>query len=333
LKRNSRDKTYRTTLKEFITNKTSMKYFYTLLTAISLLLIAKKSDAQDLDPRVYARIPVNVTVLVAGFGYSHGGVLTDPSVPIQDLSASLEIPSFAVAHSFSLFGKTAQASAALPFAWAQLSGTVSGAAQSTTRTGLGDMRLKLSVLLIGAPAATIGELAKAKRKTVIGTSITVVAPTGQYYSEKLINLGTSRWSIKPELALSQPFGERWLFDLYAGLWVFTENNSFYPGSSIRDQHPMGSFQTHLSYNIQPLMWVAFDATFYTGGNTTVNGTEMNDRQSNSRVGATMVLPVGKRNSVKFAFSRGAIIRYGANFTTVSIGWQTSFFKIPSPAAK
>ena len=303
-----------------------MKYFYTLIAAISLLFIVKKSDAQDLDPRVYARIPVNMTVLIAGFGYSHGGVLTDPSVPIQNLSATLEMPSFAVAHSFSLFGKTAQASAALPFAWAQLSGTVSGADQSTSRTGLGDMRMKLSILLIGAPAATRAEFAKARRKTVIGTSITVVAPTGQYYPEKLINLGTSRWSFKPEVALSQPISDRWLFDLYAGLWLFTENNSFYPGNSIRSQHPMGSFQTHISYNIQPLMWIAFDATFYTGGNTTVNGAEKSDRQANSRVGATIALPVGKRNSIKLAYSRGAIIRYGANFTTVSLGWQTSIFR-------
>jgi hypothetical protein len=69
-------------------------------------------------------------------------------------------------------------------------------------------------------------------------------------------------------------------------------------------------------------------TFYTGGNSSVDGVPMDDRQSNSRIGATMVLPVGKRNSLKFAFSTGAIIRSGADFTTISAGWQTTFLGKP-----
>lgn len=76
------------------------------------------------------------------------------------------------------------------------------------------------------------------------------------------------------------------------------------------------------------MWVALDMTFYTGGRSSVDGVEMDDRQSNSRIGGTLVLPVGKRNSIKFAYSTGAIIRSGADFTSISIGWQTMFFGKP-----
>ena len=76
------------------------------------------------------------------------------------------------------------------------------------------------------------------------------------------------------------------------------------------------------------MWAALDMTFYTGGNSSINGVDMNDRQSNSRIGATLVLPVKKRNSLKFAFSTGAIIRSGADFSTFSVGWQTMFFRKP-----
>jgi hypothetical protein len=162
----------------------------------------------------------------------------------------------------------------------------------------------------------------------LGFSLNVVTPSGQYFPEKLINLGTSRWAFKPELALSKPLGRRWLIDFYTGIWLFTKNDSFYPGSSVRTQDPLGSFQGHISYNIQPLMWVAFDWTYYTGGRSSVDGVELNDRQSNSRVGGTLVLPVGKRHSVKFAFSTGAIIRSGADFTSISAGWQTTFFGKP-----
>lgn len=301
-----------------------MRYFPLSSMAVFLLLLAEESKAQDLDPRAYVRIPVNVTVAVAGFSYSDGGIVTDATLPLEDLQAKIGSTSLAVVHSFSLFGKTAQASVTLPYAWGDASAIITGTRQSTTRSCFGDMRLKISCLLAGAPAATIGELAKARRKTILGTSLSVVTPTGQYFPEKLINIGTSRWAFKPELAISQPIGKRWLIDFYSGLWLFTKNDSFYPGTSVRTQEPLGSFQGHISYNIQPLMWVAFDWTYYTGGRSSVDGVKMNDRQINSRVGATLVLPVGKRHSVKFAYSTGAIIRSGADFTSISAGWQTTF---------
>jgi hypothetical protein len=193
------------------------------------------------------------------------------------------------------------------------------------------MRFRFSMLLLGAPAATPEELAKSERRTILGTSLAIVTPTGQYFPEKLINLGTSRWSFKPEVALSQPLGSRWLIDLYTGIWLFTKNDSFYPGNSVRTQNPLFSFQAHISYNIRPRMWAALDVTDYIGGMSSVDGVDMNDRQSNSRIGATLVLPVGKRHSVKIACSTGAIIRFGANFTTFSIGWQTSFVGRPGKA--
>lgn len=303
-----------------------MKCLFIYLIVISLLLMFEKSHGQDLDPRAYARIPVNVTVVVAGFSYSTGGIVTDATLPVKDLNAKIGAPSLAIVRSFSLAGKTAQVSAALPYAWGDASATISGVPQSTSRSGLSDMRLRISWLLVGAPAATIGEIAKAPRKTILGASLSITTPTGQYFPEKLINLGASRWAFKPELALSQPVGKRWLIDFYTGLWLFTKNEQYYPGSSVRTQDPLGSFQGHISYNIQPLMWAALDMTFYTGGNSSIDGVDMNDRQSNSRIGATLVLPVKKRNSLKFAFSTGAIIRSGADFSTFSVGWQTSLFR-------
>ena len=85
-------------------------------------------------------------------------------------------------------------------------------------------------------------------RTILGTSLTVVAPTGQFVPDRLINLGTNRWAFKPEFAVSQPIGERWLLDVYAARWLFTANDSYYPGTLTRTQEPMGAFQAHLSYN-------------------------------------------------------------------------------------
>ena len=112
------------------------------------------------------------------------------------------------------------------------------------------MRLRLSVLLRGAPASTPAEIAKAPRRTILGASLTVSAPTGQFFPDKLINLGANRWAFKPEFAVSHPIGEKWLLDAYAGIWLFTANDSFYPGTALRTQEPMGTFQAHISYNFR-----------------------------------------------------------------------------------
>jgi hypothetical protein len=297
---------------------------------LSLVLVSPVR-AQDLDPRAYVQAPVNSTFLIWGLGVSHGGVVSDPTAPITDIQATVTTPSIGVGRSFNLFGATAQGFAALPFSWADVSGKALGEARTTYRAGLSDMRLRLSVLVRGAPASNMLQLAKAPRRTIIGTSLTVVAPTGEFYPDKLVNLGTNRWSFKPEVAVSQPVGERWQLDAYAGVWFFTANDAFYPGTFVKSQAPIGAFQSHLSYNFGRQLWAAFDVTYYVGGRTTVQGVAGSDLQSNARAGGTFVFPVGRRHSVKLAVSRGAIVRHGANFTSYSFGWQTGWVPRPKPA--
>jgi hypothetical protein len=300
--------------------------------SLFLFFWVSNAIAQDLDPRAYSRVPINGTILVTGFAYSKGAVVTDPSIALQDLKASLQIPSLAVARSFGFFGKTSQFLVALPFAWGQASASVNGQPESVTRSGFSDLRLRWSVLFKGAPALTVQDFAKAPHKTILGASINMVVPTGQYFNDKLINLGTNRWAFRPELALSHPFSKKWMIDCYAGVWLFTSNPSFYPGNTVKTQNPMGSFQAHLSYNVSLRAWVAFDLTYYTGGNSQLNGQPKDDRQSNSRIGTTLVFPTGKFSALKFAVSTGAIVRSGANFTSFSVGWQRAFYNM-KPKAK
>jgi hypothetical protein len=302
----------------------SFKFYYLLSFGISLSVQVKLS-AQDLDPRAYARVPVDATVLIAGFNYTYGGVVLDPTLPIKDLEAKVQAPILGLARTFNLFGLTSQAFAALPYSWAQASGKVLGEDSSITRNGFGDMRFRVSVLFLGAPAVTVEEFAKTSPQTVLGASLMVTAPTGQFFSDKIINLGTNRWSFKPEIGLSYMLSKQWFIDLYAGVWFFTDNNSFYPGTSVRSQDPLITFQAHVSYNFNPLMWAAIDFTYYTGGQSSINNIYNDDRQNNSRVGATFNLPVSRQSSIKLAYSTGAVIRIGGNFSTISLGWQTAFF--------
>jgi hypothetical protein len=293
------------------------------------LLCPAPVPAQELEPRAYSASPIGVNFLVVGVGRSSGDVVFDPTVPITDVRADINAATLGAGRTFNLGGRLLLATAAFPYVWGGVAGKVAEQAQSITRSGLGDTRLKMSVNLWGTPALQPAAFVKAPPRTNIGVSLSVAAPVGQYYRDKLINLGTNRWAFKPEIGVSHPMG-RWALDFSGGVWLFTSNDRFYPGSSTRTQDPLFVLQTHASYNVTRRAWVAVDATWYGGADVSVNGGPPASRQNNARVGGTLSLPIGARQSFKLAYSTGASTRTGADFTTVAVAWQCLWFDRPRP---
>ena len=80
-------------------------------------------------------------------------------------------------------------------------------------------------------------------------------------------------------------------------------------------------QSHLIYTIRRRMWAALDTSYYTGGQSVINGLANADRQANSRLGGTFSLPVTQRQSIKVAFAKGVTTRFGGDMTSVAVGWQ------------
>ena len=137
------------------------------------------------------------------------------------------------------------------------------------------------------------------------------APVGQYDSSKLVNIGTNRWSIKPDIGISKAFGPLTL-ELSAGVTFFTKNDDYFGGKTL-EQDPVYSTQTHVTYDFGRGVWGALDGTYYYGGRTTVNGVRGDDVQKNSRVGATLALPVNRNNSIKLFASTGVSTRTGSDY--------------------
>lgn len=263
--------------------------------------------------------------LLFGFGRSSGSVLFDPTLPFTDVKATIYTPLVGLGRTFGLFGRQSLLVAVLPYAWGDISGKVFEQQASISRSGLADTKVKLSVNLHGNPAMHIPEFMKSKhRHLMVGTSLTFSVPTGQYDPAKLINLGTNRWAFKPEIGISVPIKKVDL-DLYAASWFFTGNPQFYPGQSYRSQQPLPSLQAHVSYNLTNRLWTAFDCTWYAGGSATVDDGIPSERQNNSRVGVTVSLPLMKTQSIKVAYSAGAVARVGSNFNTLSVAWQYVWF--------
>ena len=292
-----------------------------LLAAVAAF--ATPAAAQELEPRAYAPNPTRANFVVVVYGHSSGDVVFDPSVPATDVTASVNSGSLLYGRTFGLLGRSASAGVGLPYVWGTIEGNVGEQRKSVYRSGLGDLRLRLAVNLVGGPALGPREFAQRRPRPSLGASLLVVAPTGQYDPAKRINIGTHRWAFKPELGFSRPLG-RWFVEVYGGAWLFTDNDDFF-GGSLREQEPIGTFQAHASYTFRPRLWLAADTTFYAGGRTTVNGVEKADLQRNSRYGLTLAVPLKQRSSLKLAWARGLTTRIGGDFTTLAVGYQFLWF--------
>jgi len=313
--------------------------FFIKLGRAGLLLVVVLASvpgwAQDLAPRAYIITPIHSNAVTFTYSFYTGNILFDGEVPITGATATTSVAVFSYAHSFRFFGRSANFLASVPYGVGNFRGTVVDAETKAYRSGLLDSGYRLSVNLKGGPAMDVQDFLKWRQKTLVGVSLKVVSPTGQYDPTKLINFGANRWAFKPEIGLSRRWGHR-LLDTYGAVWFFTTNHDFfsrsqfYPDTNSQTQGPIFAFEGHLSYDVKRRLWASLDGNFWVGGRMSLNGVENPATlQKNSRIGATVSVPVSKRQSLKFSYNRGAYIRYGGNYDNVSVAWQYSWLGRPN----
>jgi hypothetical protein len=292
--------------------------------------VFRPASAQDLAPRAYLITPVRSNAVTLTYSLTDGNVNLDGSLPVTDATVKLNTPIASYVRSMGIAGRSANVLVALPYGVGDFQGKLSGNQTDVYRSGLLPLTFRFSMNLKGGPSMDIREFLRWHQKLLIGASIKVVPPTGQYDPTKLINLGSNRWSFKPEVGLSRRWGH-WILDTYGGAWLYTVNpkffseNAFSKGINRQTQSPMGSFEGHFSYDVKKRAWASLDGNFWFGGATSLNGVS-NPATSNrnSRLGGTVSLPVTKHQSVKFGYSNGAYIHYGGNFQNVSVAWLYSW---------
>jgi hypothetical protein len=281
--------------------------------------IASPAHAQDIEPRAYSNAPVGVNFLIAGYAYTTGGLAFDGALPLSDPDLSTSNAVVAYARVLDFRGKSAKFDVIAPLS--SLSGTADfdGGTLRRDIAGLADPKFRFSVNFFGAPALSLQEFAGFQQDLIIGASLQVSPPMGQYDESRLVNLGTNRWSFKPELGVSKALG-RLTLEGAAAVTLYTDNDDFYQGRS-RSQDPLYSLQGHLIYSFRSGVWGSLDGTYFTGGRTTLDGELNDDLQQNWRVGATLAFPVNARNSVKLYGSSGVSARTGNDFDLLGIAWQ------------
>ena len=283
------------------------------------LLHAAGLGAQDLEPRQYSNAPIGLNFFVAGYVDQEGSVLFDPAIQLENAALSIEGPALGYARSLAFGGMSGKVD--MGVARACLSGSADFQGQRYARDVCGwtDAKMRVSVNFIGAPALTMQEFAQNRQNLVVGASLQLTAPVGDYDPARLANIGSNRWAAKAELGISKAV-QRWTFEL-AAAGTFHEDNPEFFGGSLREQDPIYSLQVHIVRVFMSGHWIAVDSTHYRGGRTTLDGTVNADFQSNDRLGLTGSIPVNRRQSVKVYMSRGVSTRTGTDFDVLGAAWQ------------
>lgn len=275
--------------------------------------------AQEIEPRAYSNIPTGLNFLATGYVHSQGDLSFDSSLPVENAKLRLDGTFLAYVRSFGLFGRSANVAVAIPYAWASGEATFRGQRFERQIDGLGDPKVRLNVNLYGAPAMPLEEFERYKQDFIVGVSLSVSAPLGQYDSRHVLNIGANRWSVRPEVGVSKAWGPL-ILEAAAGVTFYTPNDDFLRGRTL-ERAPVYAIQTHLVYNLPHGIWTSLDAVGYRGGRTTVDGNESDNLQETVRVGLTFSFPVTRYSSIKLFGSTGTYARVGGNFHTGGIAWQ------------
>jgi hypothetical protein len=289
-----------------------------LVLALVLVQAQAPALAQSIEPRAYSNAPVGMNFLVGGYAYTRGGVAFD-TLPLTNPHLETSSAVLGFARVLDLGGKSGKFDVVVPYTWLSGSATYQGGPIERVIDGPGDPLLRLSINLRGAPALKLPEFRSYQQDLIVGASLQVSVPAGQYDPTRLVNIGTNRWSFKPEIGASQALGP-WTFEATAAVTFYTTNDEFFNGNR-REQDPLYSVRAHAIYNFPRGIWGSFDGTYYAGGRTTLNGQLNRDLQQNWRIGATLALPVDVHNSVKLYASRGVSARTGNGFDLLGAAWQ------------
>lgn len=275
--------------------------------------------AGEVEPRAYVNTPIGVNFMLLGYAYSEGGLSTEGGSPITDAELDTHTVILAYAHSLEVMGKSAKVDVIVPYSDLSGSALFSGQPREREVDGLHDPRFRFSINLYGAPALSLQEFSHYQQDLIIGASLQVSPPLGQYNKNKLVNLGTNRWFIKPGIGISKAWGALTL-ELSESVFLYTDKHDNF-GNTTLEQDPLYATQAHLTYNIKPGIWAAVSATIENGGRTRVDGVKNDDEQENTRLGITLAASIDKNHSIKLYANYALHTRVGTDYDLVGVAWQ------------
>jgi hypothetical protein len=294
----------------------------TLVMVGSVLAISTSAFAEDLEPRRWSHTPIGLNSLALGYSYTEADILFDPALRLEDVEMKLHGWGLKYLYAFDLLGKTARVELTQGYAVGKWTGLVDGVRSSTERDGLTDTQVRFAVNLIGAPPLA-GKAFQEYRaqpglETIVGAAVVVQLPTGDYHADKLINLGTNRYTIRPQLGVLHNWDD-WSFEYTGSVWFFTDNDEFYNGNRL-EQGELYSIQSHFVYTVARGTWVGASGAFTRATDSTLNGTDLNDQRNHLLWSLGFGFPLSPQLLGKVAYvGTRALDDIGADSDSVAVG--------------
>jgi len=263
--------------------------------------------AQEIEARAYSNAPIGVNFITGGIAQAKTG------------SYTLNTEALNLTHVLDVAGQSGRITVILPYSELSGTGTINGQTINASAEGLSDPVIKASVNLYGAPALSNSQFKSYQQDLIIGASLAASIPWGKYNNQQMVNVGANRSVIQPGFGASQAIGP-WRLELATMASIFTSNTN-YMGSNTLSQSPLYSGETHVIYYFPNTAWISADATYFTGGQTYINGLPATGQQENWRFGSTLSYPVDKQNSIRLSGSKGVYSRTDSSYNAVGISWQ------------
>ena len=289
-----------------------------------LSMFSQSVFAQTLEPRRWSHLPVGLNVMGIGLATSSGNIGFDPVLLIENATYDLNASGLSYVHAFNLAGKTARIDVVAPLVKGRWEGLVNGVDTVVRRQGLADPWLRFSVNLYGAPALKGKEFAHYRASnptnTTIGAGVSIIAPLGEYSSERLINLGNNRWVVRPQLGVLHQ-RQKWQFELTGSVFLYQTNKDFWKGT-VREQDPLWFLQSHVIHTFNPKWWASASLGFAHGGRSTVNGAPKGDDSRTSFMAASVGFNINRAQGLKLSYLRSRTnISLGGDTDTFSVAWS------------
>ena len=280
--------------------------------------------AQDLEPRRWTQMPTGLNFAGIGIGHTEGDILFDPVLLVEEATFDMEAVGLVYVRSFGVLGKSARFDLSLPYRAGRWEGTVDGEFVHFRRRGLADPRIRFSMLLYGGPAETPEEFAKSKKSnTVVGAAVAVKMPLGEYSSERLINLGSNRWVVRPQLGVTHTRG-KWTGELTGSVFLYGDNNEFWMDTKL-ESDPLWALQAHLIYSFKPGLWASLSTAYGTGGEAKVDSVAKNNLSGNWLSALSLGIPIDRRQGVKITLLTGRTQKFtGVDVNSLILGYSLMF---------
>jgi hypothetical protein len=302
------------------------KRLFLICFASVVLRVPIQASAQFTDPQTYDNTPVGTNQVELGYAHVRANTSIDTSLIITGARFDLNQGTINYTRYFGLLRRLTWVEASVPFAG--LGGSIAGTMIQGSSTGAGDSSYQLAMLLKGGPALNVTQFEHYTPTTTLGVSLAITAPTGSYDPKKILNLGSDRWSFKPEIALSHPFGpeQKWELDTYANAYFYTDNISYH-GAEILGQQPLAGFEGHISYSFREWLWASLDTRYSFLATTFLNGVTQDNAQQNFILGSEINISLDPHNSLVFEFAKALVHENGPDLVGFSVRYDFAWSKV------